>query len=674
MTEHVDVDVVTTRMNELLLTQEELAARAKVSGNTVFRMLSGKPIQGTNLRLIAAALGVDPQVIRRMPSRSEPDHLTLGAMPPYETAAPQEVASIDAGGHSRHGEDATVEALHDAATTASLIELLGGRLTVVTGDRRRWPPTSPTDVLLPVGWTDFAGLAALRGAATREVVSDVWIAEDRLREDGPSGRFDGPLLSVGAADVNFLTLLLNPHSVFRFVVDEVARNRLVGIFAELHSLPTRREQSKRFFELQGELVELRRGLSPHAFFDPLSERDDDYVRGHPCGLISLTGHYSRSSVLCLLAAGVTGPTTAGALAILSGRAIADPWASGSRPFSDLRSRPAGGIFRRTPSRRSPPDDILHVADDLEWVTPPYDLELLLHRLGRIASATRAHPHMKKEDAGRLVEIVERLRRGSAPNVTTGLFSALLPSGGKGTRMNEFTRNQISKLDLPVGGRSVLEWVLTSLEESGLVSTVDLLSTVPFVEAQRGVARRWTRGRFSVAVYQQETENWFQAAADRAMEHLRLGRWLVIMMPDVLIPPGVLRRVLSTAVSDGSIACAVSCTVDISTAPRYGVVQLKNGPLLSRILEKPGEATEAEASLGFYAFSPSAASLVATYRNQHGATLVGLVNFLCENVAVRSYHIDACTHDCGSPQGYVAACAQADQIGALWQVEKVGGER
>ena len=65
----------------------------------------------------------------------------------------------------------------------------------------------------------------------------MWITEDRLREDGPTGRFDGPLLSVGAADVNFLTLLLNPHSVFRFVVDEAARNRLMGIFAELHSLP-----------------------------------------------------------------------------------------------------------------------------------------------------------------------------------------------------------------------------------------------------------------------------------------------------------------------------------------------------------------------------------------------------------------------------------------------------
>ena len=202
-------------------------------------------------------------------------------------------------------------------------------------------------------------------------------------------------------------------------------------------------------------------------------------------------------MLCLLAAGVTGPTTAGALAILSGQAIADPWASGPEHFSDLRSRPAGGIFRRKPSRRSPPGDILHVADDLEWVTPPYDLVLLLERLEAIAGGTRVHPHMKKEDAGRLVETVEHLRPRSAPSVAVGLFSAVLPSGGKGTRMREFTRNRASKLDLPIGERSVLEWVLAALEESRLVSSVDLVSNTPFMDTQRAVARRRGSERFFV---------------------------------------------------------------------------------------------------------------------------------------------------------------------------------
>ena len=54
------------------------------------------------------------------------------------------------------------------------------------------------------------------------------------------------------------------------------------------------------------------------------------------------------------------------------------------------------------------------------------------------------------------------------------YVAVIQAGGKGTRMNEFTKDLILKPLLKLNGRTLIEWQITQLKSYGIVDFIIII--------------------------------------------------------------------------------------------------------------------------------------------------------------------------------------------------------
>ncbi|HWA82980.1 MAG TPA: sugar phosphate nucleotidyltransferase [Fimbriimonadaceae bacterium] len=232
--------------------------------------------------------------------------------------------------------------------------------------------------------------------------------------------------------------------------------------------------------------------------------------------------------------------------------------------------------------------------------------------------------------------------------------AVLPAAGKGTRMSAVSSG--SKELLPVGGRSVLEWVLREAAEAGSDEQIVVVSPAKSdLLALPGL---------TTAVQEKAT-----GLAPALLAVNRLEPTL-LLLPDTIFFPRSPSARLVKALSQGyDIAIAVQPVADEAVS-RYGIVEWsRESGRIARILEKPqpSETSSRWAIAARFALSPR----TLLFCKRRVAELEGtrseidLPPVLSEAVAAGHTALaipleaDEQRLDCGNPAGYRHACEVVD---------------
>jgi dTDP-glucose pyrophosphorylase len=564
--------------------------------------------------------------------------------PPDRSCEPQDAPVAPAHGHE-----------------ASLLGLLRSCVfTIIVGDRPAVAARRSSDILNAFGWTDVAWLHRVLSATQHDVVSHHAFAEERSMSPSHESVFRRHMLSIGAGDVNLCSFYLNEGAVFRFRVDEASRADLLMAFGDLEELDGN-ERITYLHEKRESLERLKREMSQKTFFDPFVG-ETSIKPGHEYGVVSLARlDHGQPSIL---AAGVTGATTAGAVALLSGRAILDQQTG--RP-AGIETRPAGGVFHRVHLHRRNPFDILQVHEELVWDTPAYTMADLRVKLESMKKSVPVHLTM--QDIDRFVALVEEVSAAPLPVPQTTL-AVVLPTGGLGSRMTVVTKGKNSKLALTLAEETtVLDFCTAEFQAHARVGAVSYLTTKKFLEDQQLVACRRSREGCPVDVVLEGHEGFARSLLARLMAELERRRVAIVGMPDVLFEREALHAFLDRAMLPEHDVLVGHSRAIPREARNYGVVRLQGGRVVSMI-EKPGEPNDVTVSCGLFAFSPVLASLIRTYTGE--PLLTELVTWLSSRDRTVVGHAFERVWDCGDPTGYESAIAafgtnrphlpEADRVG------------
>jgi len=562
----------------------------------------------------------------------------------------------------------------------SLIEIIQSwkEYTVITGNRRRYPPRLPSDILLPVAWTDFALLDYLPNPKMRKIVHDGYFAQDWLEKYKERNVFTNSLISCGAPDVNFASLSLNNLSLFRFIIDYKAQDELIDLFERLSKMSSE-NLTTYLIEHQKLLDSIVARLCPYAIFDlfaPNYQRTHELAR-YEHGLISLAEHPYGLSKFCILAGGITGPTTAASFKLLGGCRIFDPQ---QKCLSGLETRPLGGIFRRKNATRQPPDDIFHIEKDLEWVTPPYSINDLIKMLKAMRETSNLSSlHLTRNDVDRLISLTGSVRETSkSPKLQTlSKVHVLILTGGLGSRMRKYTKGKISKLELPLifkapgknksRTETVLGTLVQALAETRLVEDILLVTNNKYYESQKKLVEEFaTRYNIKVEIDTEKMEdegNIVKILSTQFEKYKTSTIPIAIMMGDTLFAPNDLKRLfrwIGQKKPPMALACSHSEEGDIS---KYGAVEIDGAGKVLKIREKPGAAIVRIISQGIYVFSQEL-NIGQLLQRSNTSTLVDFLNKICERIPLHSFILSGPIFDCGTERGYETARKKSKQ-GKLW---------
>jgi hypothetical protein len=554
-----------------------------------------------------------------------------------------------------------------------------GNYTVITGARRQYPKCGvrlPSDILLGIGWSDFALLGQLPQPERHDIVPDEYFAEDR--QLGQQREiFQRVLVGVGAPEVNFAALDLNGGAVFRFVLEAQAKSDFFAFVERLRNARNRRVYGFNASD-QRTIDDFVERLCPLAFLDPFAAgfvRNKQVTQFHH-GLLSLAIHPNGRSEPCIFAAGVTGPTTAGAVSLLAGRAIFDPI---NNCLAGIETRPFGGVFRRRGPSKPPPYDVLAIEDDLEWVTPPYDKPQLLSQLKAMQDSAHMPPSVTREDISRLMELVGGLHPHTTPDLPPqpGEVSVVVLVGGQGARMKDYTQGKMSKVELAIqiptaddslSGETVLGMLVRALTSVKAVRRILLLTSDRFLERHRALARV-LETRYGVQIPVQsdgvkEDVRLPEVVLQTVVDLARRGSPVLVMMGDTLFHPDDLQRLLVWMQREQPLLGVVCSRISCGETERYGMVRADSRGCADRIVEKPGDTSLRIASQGTYVLSPYV-QWDRMLPEEGVSDLVTYFNHVVEKgVSAHTFETGRMVYDCGSPKGYDQA--KVDGLaGKLW---------
>jgi UTP--glucose-1-phosphate uridylyltransferase len=230
--------------------------------------------------------------------------------------------------------------------------------------------------------------------------------------------------------------------------------------------------------------------------------------------------------------------------------------------------------------------------------------------------------------------------------------AIIPAGGRGTRMAAVTHGA-SKEALPLGGRTVLDFVLDEAFASGaaravVVSAREKSDVEPIVSARKEhVDLR----------YQDEPRGLAHAiAAANEVEEDAL-----ILLPDTVFSAfdSTLRLAKIEPTPDAAILAEVVRDADVQL---YGILECDLGKV-SKILEKPhsDETPSRLAVAARYFLTDRVLRLVhecvAAQAPSGEWDLTSVLNrAILHSMTIAVVKTDAHRYDCGSPEGYREACA------------------
>jgi dTDP-glucose pyrophosphorylase len=375
-----------------------------------------------------------------------------------------------------------------------------------------------------------------------------------------------------------------------------------------------------------------------------------------------------------LAGGITGPTTSGALSLLAGNPI---FAPDRMSYDGLDTRPLGGIFRRRDVSKIPPYDVLHIEEDLEWVTPAYRIEELIEKLKSMKNSRELPAtHVTRDDIGRLLEIVESLSDSPGPQTLPmpRKVHVIILIGGLGVRMKAYTKEH-SKAELPIAFRdqrgrlrheTILSLLVQTLAKTALVDDVLLLSSNRFIDRHRKLGEKLAR-KYKIKITV-ETDGGNGNANIVTVFTKQLSKYsekadpIVLMVGDTLFSPKDIKELFEWVSLERPLA-AVACSQVYGDLYRYGVIEFDRDGRIHKIWEKPGAAMYRTVSQGIYVFSPELRwrQLIA---NTNPQDIVGLFNLISDRIPVRSFVLNDPIYDCGSPEGYEKACVNGKE-GKLW---------
>jgi serine/threonine protein kinase len=287
--------------------------------------------------------------------------------------------------------------------------------TAIVGDRRESPPHTSADLLaLPAATGDlfyFSNLGLHARIRSDKIVKIA--AEDRLRD-----KLDHDLLIIGSPAVNLAARIVNDSACFRFCVSSQTRELEARFDRDLKPITFLRRKLREYIEDESEdgrqrlreLNHMRIGFARAGFIDPVNYNG---LRGfakrayEDYGIVTICQHPWSRDRIAILAGGIGGPGTAGAL-----KQLATPGAFSQHPL--------GGVFRVLIPTEGPWEDRF---DDLDviWDTPDYtvadyqrDARYLTQRVEN-GTVPRGEG-LTSKDLDSLMALIETLRRRFEPPI------------------------------------------------------------------------------------------------------------------------------------------------------------------------------------------------------------------------------------------------------------------
>jgi len=176
------------------------------------------------------------------------------------------------------------------------------------------------------------------------------------------------------------------------------------------------------------------------------------------------------------------------------------------------------------------------------------------------------------------------------------MKAVLLAAGKGTRLYPHTVNRPKPL-LMVGGRPLLEWMLTRVKEAGVK---DILIVTNYLEEQ--IMEYFGDGkRYGVNItYQHQEKMLGTANAFHVAEEWVNGDEFLGLYGDHYLSQGTLKKLVEAHRENETTVTALH----LDDPSQYGVLGLE-GDIVKKVVEKPPKGSEPSkfANVGIYVFQP-----------------------------------------------------------------------
>ncbi len=235
------------------------------------------------------------------------------------------------------------------------------------------------------------------------------------------------------------------------------------------------------------------------------------------------------------------------------------------------------------------------------------------------------------------------------------MKALLLAAGYAMRLRPLT-DKTAKPLLPVGGRPMIDWILDSIEESGTVDGVHVVTNAVYAEG----FERWGRER-GVSVWNDGTstnDDRLGALGDIrfAVERGGLGDdGLLVIAADNLFEFSLIDYV-DFWLEKGGSALAVHRLADPSLASLYGVVELDRSERVVGMQEKPEHPRSDLVSTATYLFSREHLEVLGRYLDEGNAPDPpgAFLAWLCEREPVYGFRFGEAWLDIGDPEQLLEA--------------------
>ena len=230
------------------------------------------------------------------------------------------------------------------------------------------------------------------------------------------------------------------------------------------------------------------------------------------------------------------------------------------------------------------------------------------------------------------------------------MKAVLLCAGEGTRLRPLTFCRPKHL-LPVGGRAVLDRVLSSLQDAGVDEAIFVVSPIErALQAFVGDGSRWG---MSVEFCVQPEPLGLAHALACARGQIGDDERLLMYLGDDLLGDGVAQFARDFMASDAAASLIVKPVED----PRaFGVVVVEDG-MVTRLVEKPRVPPSDLAIVGVYGFGPEIWEAVDEIEPSARGELeiTDAIDYLVRTGRRVEYHVtDGFWADAGSPEALLAA--------------------
>jgi glucose-1-phosphate thymidylyltransferase len=191
------------------------------------------------------------------------------------------------------------------------------------------------------------------------------------------------------------------------------------------------------------------------------------------------------------------------------------------------------------------------------------------------------------------------------------MKAIVLAAGYATRLRPLTETWAKEL-LPVGGRPILDWILDSVNASGVVEEVHVVTN----SRKAPAFAEWARGRDVVVHDDGTTSNEDRLGAIGDMQFLidsaGLDDDLLVIAGDNLFEFSLADYVAFWRAKGRASAIAVRDVGTMELARQYGVVELTPDDRVIDFVEKPENPPSTLAAIATYLFHRDHVPLVRTY--------------------------------------------------------------